>query len=87
MEAIRKEHQKEIERIKNDNGSELKNFILLLQRQNVNLESKAERIQAHLKTMEGNLKELMATIEVKNKVIADKDANRQKSEALYQVKV
>lgn len=86
MENMRKEHQKEIERVKSDHESESTNVILLLQRQNVSLESKTEKIQTHLKSMEGHMKELMNTIELKNKIITDKDETRQKLEQDYQVR-
>ncbi|KAI8908948.1 hypothetical protein EDD86DRAFT_147002 [Gorgonomyces haynaldii] len=81
---MRKEHQKEIERVKSEHDSESKNVIMLLQRQNVSLESKTEKIQAHLKTMEAHMKDLMATIEIKNKTIAERDENRQRSDAEFQ---
>ena len=73
MELVRKDHAKEIERIKSDQETESKNIIALLQRQNVSLESKCDKLQAHLKILEGRMKELMATIESKNKTIAEKD--------------
>jgi hypothetical protein len=87
MENMRKGHQKEIERVKSDHDSESANVILLLQRQNVSLESKTEKIQNHLKSMEGHMKELMSTIEHKNKTITEKDGLRQKLELDYQKKL
>lgn len=60
--------------------------MLLLQRQNVSLESKTEKLQSHLKTMEARMKELMNTIEQKNKTITERDELRAKIEADYQVK-
>jgi hypothetical protein len=80
MENMRKEHQKEIERVKVDHDSESVNVILLLQRQNISLESKTEKIQNHLKTMEGHMKELMTTIEQKNRAVLEKDEILQKIE-------
>lgn len=73
LENLRKEHTKEIERVKADQEIESKNIIALLQRQNVNLETKCDKIQSHLKVMEGRMKELLVTIDQKNKVIAERE--------------
>jgi hypothetical protein len=73
LENLRKEHTKEIERVKTDQEIESKNIISLLQRQNVNLETKCDKIQSHLKIMEGRMKELLTTIDQKNKVITERD--------------
>jgi hypothetical protein len=73
LENLRKEHIKEIERVKTDQEIESKNIISLLQRQNVNLETKCDKIQSHLKVMEGRMKELLTTIDQKNKVITERD--------------
>jgi hypothetical protein len=67
MENLRKEHAKDVERVKTEHESESKNVMLLLQRQNVSLESKTEKLQSHLKTMELRMKELMNTIDQKQK--------------------
>lgn len=85
-EAVRKEHQKEIERVKSEHDAESKNVILLLQRQNLSLESKTEKIQTHLKSMENHMKELMNTIEQKNKTISDKEEIRQRNEVEYNMR-
>jgi hypothetical protein len=85
MENLRKENAKEIERIKVEQESETKNVMLLLQRQNLSLESKAEKLQTHMKTMEGRMKELMTTIEQKNKTIVEKDEARSQLEKEHQV--
>ncbi len=85
MENLRKEHAKDVERVKSEHESESKNVMLLLQRQNVSLESKTEKLQSHLKTMETRMKELMNTIDVKNKTIAERDELRAKIEAENQV--
>ena len=73
LETLRKEHIKEIERVKSDQEIESKNIISLLQRQNVNLETKCDKIQSHLKVMEGRMKELLSTIDQKNKIISERD--------------
>ena len=73
LENLRKEHTKEIERIKIDQETESKNIIALLQRQNVTLESKCDKIQSHLKLLEGRMKDLLITIDQKNKTISEKD--------------
>lgn len=85
MENFRKEHAKELERVKSEHDSESKNVIQLLQRQNVSLESKTEKLQVHMKTMELRMKELMNTIDAKNKTITERDETRQKLEQDYQV--
>ncbi|KAL5032822.1 hypothetical protein BDV3_001359 [Batrachochytrium dendrobatidis] len=87
MENTRKEHVKELERVKSEHDSESKSVILLLQRQNVSLESKTEKLQAHLKTMESRIKELMNTIDVKNKTITERDESKQKIEQDHQKKI
>ncbi|KAI8930279.1 hypothetical protein BC831DRAFT_2059 [Entophlyctis helioformis] len=87
MENMRKEHAKELERVKSEHDSESKNVILLLQRQNVSLESKTEKLQAHLKTMEVRMKELMNTIDLKNKTINERDEARQKMEQEFMKKI
>ncbi|KAJ3305424.1 hypothetical protein HDV03_001518 [Kappamyces sp. JEL0829] len=84
MENMRKEHAKDVERVKTEHESESKNVMLLLQRQNVSLESKTEKLQSHLKTIEARMKELMATIDAKNKTITERDDMRMKLEADYQ---
>lgn len=73
LEGLRKEHAKEIERVKSDQETESKNIIALLQRQNVSLESKCDKVQSHLKVLEGRMKELMTTIDSKNKTISEKE--------------
>nr|KAJ3418786.1 hypothetical protein HK105_007846 [Polyrhizophydium stewartii] len=87
MENARKEHAKELERVKSEHDSESKNVILLLQRQNVSLESKTEKLQTHLKSMEARMKELMNTIDLKNKTIAERDEARQKMEQEHHKKL
>ncbi|KAJ3273289.1 hypothetical protein HDV01_004647 [Terramyces sp. JEL0728] len=76
IENLRKEHAKDVERVKSEHESESKNVMLLLQRQNVSLESKTEKLQTHLKNIEGRMKELMNTIENKNKTIQERDELR-----------
>ncbi|KAH6566140.1 hypothetical protein BASA50_006275 [Batrachochytrium salamandrivorans] len=87
MENARKEHLKELERVKSEHDSESKNVTLLLQRQNISLESKTEKLQAHLKAMEFRMKDLMNTIDIKNKTIAERDETRNKAEQEYQKKL
>ncbi|KAI8899380.1 hypothetical protein BC833DRAFT_585987 [Globomyces pollinis-pini] len=87
MENLRKEHSKDIERVKSDHESESKNVMLLLQRQNVSLESKTEKLQSHLKNIEGRMKELMNTVDLKNKTIAERDQLRAQVENDYQKKL
>ncbi|KNC98817.1 ubiquitin-specific protease UBP2 [Spizellomyces punctatus DAOM BR117] len=87
MENIRKEHAREIERVKSDQESEQKHLVSLLQRQNVSLESKCDKLQAHLKSLETRIKDLMATIEVKNKMIADREEARLRAETDNQRKL
>ncbi|KAJ3092858.1 hypothetical protein HK102_001683 [Quaeritorhiza haematococci] len=81
MENLRKEHHREIERIKSDQESESKNIIVLLQRQNVSLEGKCDKLQLHLKTLDARVKELINSLEAKNKMLADKDEQRMKIES------
>ena len=83
---MRKEHAKDVERVKTEHESESKNVMLLLQRQNVSLESKTEKLQSHMKSMEMRMKELMNTIETKNKTISERDELREKVEANYLVR-
>jgi hypothetical protein len=85
IENQRKEHQREIERVKSDQESEQKNLIALLQRQNVSLESKCEKLQSHLKNVETRTRELMTTIDMKNKALSERDDQRQKLEYEYLV--
>lgn len=87
LENLRKEHAKDVERVKSEHESESQNLMLLLQRQNVSLESKTEKLQSHLKTIESRMKELMATIDAKNKIIADRDEMRIKLDLEYQKKL
>ncbi|KAJ3277626.1 hypothetical protein HK104_003125 [Borealophlyctis nickersoniae] len=87
MENLRKDHAREIERVRSEQESEQKNLISLLQRQNVSLESKCDKLQSHLKTLEARIKELMTTIEQKNKVISDREEARIKSEADFQRRI
>lgn len=87
LENLRKDHQREIERVKSDQESEQKNLIALLQRQNVSLESKCEKLQSHLKNVENRTRELMATIEVKNKALSEREDQRLKLEQEYLVRL
>ncbi|KAJ3191736.1 hypothetical protein HK101_007449 [Irineochytrium annulatum] len=87
MENLRKDHAREIERVKSDQESEQKNLIALLQRQNVSLESKCEKLQAHLKTLEMRIRELMGIIETKNKTLSDKEEQKMKMEAEFEAQV
>ncbi|TPX70357.1 hypothetical protein SpCBS45565_g01777 [Spizellomyces sp. 'palustris'] len=87
MENIRKEHAREIERVKSDQESEQKHLVSLLQRQNVSLESKCDKLQTHLKSLETRIKDLMATIEVKNKMISDREEARLRAETDNQRKL
>ena len=85
MDTLRKEHSREVERIKTDQDSERKNLITLLQRQNVSLETKCEKLQHHCRSVEVKIKELMITIEQKNKSIAEKEEFKYKSELEFYV--
>ncbi|KAJ3114277.1 anaphase-promoting complex subunit Hcn1 [Phlyctochytrium bullatum] len=84
IENLRKDHAREIERIKSDQESEQKNIIALLQRQNVSLESKCDKLQAHLKTLESRIRELLGTIDSKNKALADRDEQRIRMETEFE---
>jgi hypothetical protein len=84
LENVKKEHAKEIERVKSDQETESKNIIGLLQRQNTTLESKCDKLQTHQRVLEGRLKELMTTIDQKNKNILEKDEAILKMEAEMQ---
>jgi hypothetical protein len=85
LEALRKEHAREIERVKSDQETESKNIIALLQRQNVSLESKCDKLQSHLKVLEGRTKELMTLVDQKTKHINDKEEYLMKLETEHQV--
>ncbi|KAI8839289.1 hypothetical protein BC829DRAFT_29855 [Chytridium lagenaria] len=85
IENLRKDHAREIERVKSDQESEQKNLISLLQRQNVSLESKCDKLQAHLKTMEMRMRELMGTIDAKNKALSEREEGRIKMETEFEV--
>jgi hypothetical protein len=85
LEAVRKEHAKDIERIKTDHETESKNIIALLQRQNTSLESKCDKLQTHHKILEGRMKELMSTVDQKNKYIMEKDEAIMKMDTEHQV--
>ncbi|KAI9357333.1 hypothetical protein DFJ73DRAFT_204935 [Zopfochytrium polystomum] len=87
IENLRKEHAREIERVKSDQESEQKNLIGLLQRQNVSLESKCEKLQTHLKTLEVRIRELMGTIDNKVKMLNDREELRLKTESEYEIKL
>lgn len=78
---------REIERVKSDQESEQKSLISLLQRQNVSLETKCEKLQVHLKNVEGKTRELVSTIDSKNKALAEKDEQRVKLEQDFLVRV
>ncbi|KAI9203332.1 uncharacterized protein BJ171DRAFT_150105 [Polychytrium aggregatum] len=87
IEALRKEHGREIERVKSDQESEQKNLISLLQRQNVSLESKCTKLQTYVKTLEARVKELVATVEQKNKTLSEREEFRISMEAEYMKKL
>jgi septal ring factor EnvC (AmiA/AmiB activator) len=87
MDVLRKEHAKELERFKSEQESEQKNYITLLQRQNYSLECKCEKLQTHIKLLEAKAKELVNTIDLKNKTISDKEELRNKMEADYKVAI
>lgn len=75
-----------MERVKSDQESEQKNLISLLQRQNVSLESKCEKLQSHLKTLENKIRDLMGVIDAKNKGLSDKEDQRLRMEGEFMVK-
>ncbi|KAJ3210378.1 hypothetical protein HDU67_005370 [Dinochytrium kinnereticum] len=87
IENLRKDHVREIERVKLDQESEQKNVIALLQRQNVSLESKCDKLQAHLKTMEIRIRELMGTIDAKNKTLSDREEQKIKMESEFEAQM
>jgi chromosome segregation ATPase len=87
LENLRKEHQKEIEMIKTDQDSEQKNIITLLQRQNMSLESKCDKLQNQSKTFDSKIKEFTNIIESKNKHLVEKDHERIKLEEKYKKKI
>ena len=76
IENIRKEHAKEVERVKTDQESEQKNLVNLLQRQNLSLEAKFEKLQSHIKTLEVKIKELTTIVDQKNRQILEKDQEK-----------
>lgn len=86
IEVIRKEHAKDVEKVRSEHESESKNVLQLLQRQNVSLESKGEKLQAHLKMIEIRLKESIITIDQKNKAIIEKDNQKLLLESEFQQK-
>ena len=87
MENLRKEHQKDIELIKAEEETEQKNAVTLLQRQNVTLETKYDKLQGQLKSMEPRMKELLITIEGKNRHLLEKDDERIQVEKNYKIKI
>ncbi|KAI9094642.1 hypothetical protein DFS34DRAFT_237920 [Phlyctochytrium arcticum] len=87
LENVRKDHAREIERVKSDQESEQKSLVSLLQRHNVSLESKCDKMQAHLKTLEIRIKDLLATIESKNKTINDREEARLRADTDNQKKL
>ncbi|KAJ3101508.1 hypothetical protein HDU97_001323 [Phlyctochytrium planicorne] len=87
IENLRKDHAREIERVKSDQESEQKNVIALLQRQNVSLESKCDKLQAHLKTIEMKIRELVGTIDAKNKLLSDREEQKIKMEADFEAQM
>jgi predicted nuclease with TOPRIM domain len=85
MENLRKEHLKEVERIRSEHDSESKNIISLLQRQNVSLENKSEKLQGHIRNLETRIRELMNQVEEKNDQILKRDQAKTKMELEHQV--
>ncbi|KAJ3134698.1 hypothetical protein HK100_003382 [Physocladia obscura] len=73
--------------VKSNQESEQKNLIALLQRQNISLESKCEKLQTHLKTLEIRIRDLMGTVEAKIKLINDREDAKLKQEAEYESKL
>ncbi|KAI9142474.1 hypothetical protein BKA69DRAFT_1068613 [Paraphysoderma sedebokerense] len=87
IENIRRDYSQEIERIKSQQDSEQKQLISLLQRQNQTLESKCEKLQLHVKTLETKLKECLLTVDSKNKSISEKDDHIFKLEQTHQSQI
>ena len=87
MEAIRKDHAKEIARMKDERDSEQKNLIAGLQKQNAAIEAKFDKLQSQTKMLEAKVKELTNTIEAKNRSLHEQEENHLKMEAEFQVKV
>ncbi|KAG5458626.1 MAG: hypothetical protein BJ554DRAFT_1117 [Olpidium bornovanus] len=84
IEVLRKEHAREIDRVKLDQETEQKNLIGLLQRNNSSLESKCDKLQAHIKTLEVRIKDLIGTIDNKNRLLNEREEAKIRSDAEFQ---
>jgi hypothetical protein len=73
--------------VKSDQEAEQKNIITLLQRQNMSLEGKCEKLQSHTKTLELRLKDLLGIIDAKDKTISEKEHDKNVSDFKYKKKI
>ncbi|TPX34426.1 hypothetical protein SeMB42_g07324 [Synchytrium endobioticum] len=79
-EALRKEHLREIDRVRQEQDSEQKSLVALLQRQSANLDAKCDKLQQHAKALESRLRDMMATVETKNRQLVEKEEVRLQQE-------
>jgi len=68
---LRKDHQKQLDKVRHEQDLESRNMVSLLQRQNGSLESKCEKLNGHIKTLELRLRELQGIIESKSSMILE----------------
>lgn len=87
IDLIRREFSKELERVKSSQESEQQSIVEMLQRQNSGLEEKIGKLHQQLKSNETKMKDLMATIEGKNREMVEKDEARAKIEADFQQRI
>ncbi|TPX32089.1 hypothetical protein SmJEL517_g04756 [Synchytrium microbalum] len=87
MEAMRKEHIREIDRVRQEQDSEQKSLVSLLQRQSANLEAKCDKLQQHSKALESRLRDMMTTVENKNRLIAEKDEVKAQQDSEFSTKI
>ena len=76
MEALRKENLREVDRVRQEQDSEQKSLVALLQRQSANLEVKCDKLQQHAKALETRLRDMMTTVETKNRQLVEKEEAR-----------
>ncbi|KAJ1506287.1 hypothetical protein HMI54_015741 [Coelomomyces lativittatus] len=73
IEAVRRDYQIELERMKTQQDGEQKQIIQLLQRQNSVLETKAEKLSLHIKNLETRLKEYQTQLDFKKVQFLEKE--------------
>lgn len=76
IESLRKVHAREVERVKTDQESEQKSLISLVQRQNSSLESKCEKLQLHIRTLEVKIRDLSGLVDQNNQQLLQREEEK-----------